>query len=278
MIELLEALLSGPWLVAEAGELGRVEAAHFAQALHVDVVGLVLPQRVGRRLQAGSQQRVEHVDFGASLVQAFGPGEVIHAGGFDEHDGVGQPGVVFGEDFFELLPARLVGRERAAPALRAIGTIELRDRGVLRNVQSQNMVLCHGRWWVEDGPRGLGLWPGETIPFSGGKNTREPRNDSRRRSLRQTEVALRSLHLNTRRERQRKPKTRRLPLTPRVRPPSWRALRCAEPPRAPLGLNRTRFMRVLTQACLQAISLHGDGRLPESPASRLLPTGSLSAP
>jgi hypothetical protein len=147
------------------------------------------------------------------------------------------------------------------PAVCAVGAIKLRDSGGLSNVQSQDMVLCHGRGWVEDGSRGFGLWPGKTLPFSGGKNTREPWRDSRRRRLRQTEVGLRRLHLNTRRERDGKPEPRRLPLAkrgpvnPRLRPPSWRALRCAEAPRAPLGLDRTRFTGLLTQACLQAIPL-----------------------
>ena len=110
-------------------------------------------------------------------MQPLDPGEVVNAGSFHQHPQLREAHAFAPQHLGQFLPAGAIGRQRMPPATRPVGSIELRHRAGLGNIQSEQVDLCHGRWWVEGDPRGLCLWPGEkTRAFSGGKNTRGPKN------------------------------------------------------------------------------------------------------
>jgi hypothetical protein len=122
--QLFESLACDFGLVAEACELVGVKPAGLAETVDIDAISLVPEQGVGNRVQPDGQQRVEHVDFRAGGVQPLGLGQVIHAGGFEQHTGVGPLGTVGEAEFLELLPVRLISRELFMPTTGAVGAIK----------------------------------------------------------------------------------------------------------------------------------------------------------
>jgi hypothetical protein len=103
---------------------------------------------LGARLESGGQQWIEDVDLGVGPGQALCPAQVENAGRFDHDQRVGEVHVVRGERLFKLPPAGLARWERATPAAGAVRTDQLRLDVFLCNVQTQQMVLFHGRWWM----------------------------------------------------------------------------------------------------------------------------------